>query len=194
MRFVLSVFVRGLVAVLPLALTGYLAYAAVVGCETLLRNLVLLFVPEERYVPGMGFAMSVVLLLLAGLGMYSFVVRAAYRGLTGIVERIPVVKSVYGMITDVMRLFGDSANKPFRRVVLVAVRDGVEQLGFLTKDGFSDHPDIGADKVAVYLPMSYQLGGFTMIVPKDRVRDVAMSAEEALRFCVTAGVTKTVRA
>ena len=194
MRFVLSVFVRGLVAVLPLALTGYLAYAAVVGCETLLRNLVLLFVPAERYVPGMGFAMSVVLLLLAGLGMYSFVVRAAYRGLTGIVERIPVVKSVYGMITDVMRLFGDSANKPFRRVVLVAVRDGVEQLGFLTKDGFADHPDIGADKVAVYLPMSYQLGGFTMIVPKDRVRDVAMSAEEALRFCVTAGVTKTVRA
>jgi len=155
---------------------------------------VLLFVPEERYVPGMGFAMSVVLLLLAGLGMYSFVVRAVYRGLTGIVERIPVVKSVYGMLADVMRLFGDSANKPFRRVVLVAVRDGVEQLGFLTKDGFSDHPDIGADKVAVYLPMSYQLGGFTMIVPKDRVRDVAMSAEEALRFCVTAGVTKTVRA
>lgn len=194
MRFVLSVFVRGLVAVLPLALTGYLAYAAVVGCETLLRNLVLLFVPEERYVPGMGFAMSVVLLLLAGLGMYSFVVRAAYRSLTGIVERIPVVKSVYGMLADVMRLFGDSANKPFRRVVLVAVRDGVEQLGFLTKDGFADHPDIGADKVAVYLPMSYQLGGFTMIVPKDRVRDVAMSAEEALRFCVTAGVTKTVRA
>ena len=46
----------------------------------------------------------------------------------------------------------------------------------------------------MYLPMSYQLGGFTMIVPKDRVRDVAMSAEEALRFCVTAGVTKTVRA
>ena len=194
MRFVLSVVVRGLVAVLPLALTGYLAYAAVVGCETLLRNLVLLFVPEERYVPGMGFAMSVVLLLLAGLGMYSFVVRAVYRGLTGIVERIPVVKSVYGMLADVMRLFGDSANKPFRRVVLVAVRDGVEQLGFLTKDGFSDHPDIGADKVAVYLPMSYQIGGFTMIVPKDRVRDVAMSAEEALRFCVTAGVTKTVRA
>jgi uncharacterized membrane protein len=193
MRFVLSVFLRGLVAVLPLALTGYLAYAAVVGCETLLRNLVLLFVPAERYVPGMGFATSVLLLLLAGLGMYSFVVRAAYRALTGVVERIPVVKSVYGMITDVMRLFGSSENKPFRRVVLVAVRDGVEQLGFLTKDGFEDHPDVGADKVAVYLPMSYQIGGFTMIVPKDRVRDVAMTPEEALRFCVTAGVTKTAR-
>lgn len=193
MRFVLSVFLRGLVTVLPLALTGYLAYAAVVGCETLLRNLVLLFLPADRYVPGMGFALSIVLLLLAGVGTYSFFVRTAYRALTGLVERIPVVKSVYGMITDVIRLFGNSANKPFRRVVLVAVHGGVEQLGFLTKDGFADQPDVGADKVAVYLPMSYQLGGFTVIVPKDRVRDVAMTPEEALRFCVTAGVTKTAR-
>jgi len=193
MRFVLSVFLRGLVAVLPLALTGYLAYAAVVGCETLLRNLVLLFVPADRYVPGMGFGLSIVLVLLAGFGMYSFVVRAVHRALTGVVERIPVVKSVYGMITDVMRLFGSAENKPFRRVVLVAVSEGVEQLGFLTKADFAEHPDVGADKVAVYLPMSYQLGGFTMIVPKTRVRDIAMTPEEALRFCVTAGVTKTAR-
>jgi uncharacterized membrane protein len=193
MRFVLSVFVRGLVAVLPLALTGYLAYAAVVGCETLLRNFVLLFLPAESYVPGMGFASSIVLVLLAGLGMYSFVVRAVYRAVTGVVERIPVVKSVYGMLADVIRLFGNKADKPFRRVVVVMLPNGVEQLGFLTKDDFRDHPDLGLDKVAVYLPMSYQLGGFTLLVPKDRVRDVKMSAEDALRFCVTAGVTKTAR-
>ena len=48
----------------------------------------------------------------------------------------------------------------------------------------------GADKVAVYLPMSYQLGGFTVIVPRSRIREVPMKAEEALRFCVTAGVSR----
>jgi uncharacterized membrane protein len=36
--------------------------------------------------------------------------------------------------------------------------------------------------------MSYQIGGFTIVVPKERVRDLAMSVEDALRFCVTAGV------
>ena len=193
MRWLLTVFVRGLVAVLPLALTGYLVVAAVAGCETLLRSLVLLFVPEDRYVPGMGFALSIVLVLLAGLGMYSFVVRAAYRYVTGLVEHIPVVKSVYGMLADVMRLFGSSSNKPFRRVVLVEVQPGVAQLGFLTRDDLGDLPGAALGAVAVYLPMSYQLGGFTMLVPKERVREIAMAPEEALRFCVTAGVTKTAR-
>jgi uncharacterized membrane protein len=49
-------------------------------------------------------------------------------------------------------------------------------------------PGVGADKVAVYLPMSYQLGGFTVIVAKDRVRAIDVPVEDALRFCVTAGV------
>ena len=43
----------------------------------------------------------------------------------------------------------------------------------------------------VYLPMSYQLGGFTVIVPAENVRELAMTVEEALRFCVTAGVSRT---
>jgi uncharacterized membrane protein len=49
---------------------------------------------------------------------------------------------------------------------------------------------MGTDVVAVYLPMSYQLGGFTMIVTRSRVRDVDMTVEAALRFCVTGGVRR----
>ena len=80
--------------------------------------------------------------------------------------------------------------KPFRKVVLVKLPEGLEQIGFLTRDAFDEHPEIGADKVAVYLPMSYQLGGFTVLVPADQVREVSMTVEEALRFCVTAGVSR----
>ena len=150
----------------------------------------LLFLPEPSYWPGMGFLLSIGLVLLIGLLMYSFVVRRIYRQLTALLERIPVVKSVYGMLADVVRLFGSAEERPFRRVVLVSPNDGVEQLGFLTRDNFLDMPDVGDGKVAVYLPMSYQLGGFTIIVPRSRVREVAMSVEDALRFCVTAGVAR----
>ncbi len=190
MRFLAKIFFRGLAAILPLALTGYLAYAAVVAGETLLRNLVLLVLPPERYWPGMGFLLSVALVLVAGLLMYSFVVRRIYRHLTALLERIPVVKSLYGMIVDIVRLFGSAEERPFRRVVLVAHQEGFEQIGFLTKEDFSDMPEVGAGKVAVYLPMSYQLGGFTIVVPKERVREVQMSVAAALRFCVTAGVAQ----
>jgi uncharacterized membrane protein len=190
MRFLVKLFFRGLAAILPLALTGYLVFAAVQAGEALLRSLVLLFLPEESYRPGMGFVLSVALLMVIGLLMYSFVVRQIYSLATALLERIPIVKSVYGMLADAVRLVASGEERPFRKVVLVTRVEGIHQLGFVTRDDFSDLQEIGSGQVAVFLPMSYQLGGFTVIVPRDRVREIAMSVEDALRFCVTAGVTR----
>ncbi|MBL8730369.1 MAG: DUF502 domain-containing protein [Planctomycetes bacterium] len=190
MKFLAKLFFRGLAAILPLALTGYFVWWAVSTGETLLHGLVVRFIPEERYWPGMGFALSIVLVMVIGLLMYSFVVRAIYSRLTALLEHIPVVKSIYGMIVDVVRLFGSAEQRPFRKVVLVTLRDGIEQVGFLTRENFADLEGIPNERVAVYLPMSYQLGGFTIIVAREHVREIAMSAEEALRFCVTAGVAR----
>lgn len=189
MRFLVTLFLRGLATILPLALTGYLVWAAVVAGETLLRNLVVQFIPETDYRAGMGFALSIALVLLIGLVMYSFLARQVYARMTALLERIPVIKTVYGLIADVVRLVGSADERPFRRVVLVTVA-GTEVVGFVTRDDFADIPEVGGGKVAVYLPMSYQLGGFTILVPRDAVRDVAMSVEDALRFCVTAAVAR----
>jgi uncharacterized membrane protein len=185
-------FFRGLAAILPLAATGALISWAVVGGEALLRTVIVEWfgLPEEQYWPGMGFVLSIGLVFLIGLLMYSFIVRQIYRRLTALLEHIPIVKFVYGMFVDVARLVSSAEEKPFRRVVLVRLTNGVEQIGFVTRERFDDHPDIGEGKVAVYLPMSYQLGGFTMIMPLSSIRDLDMSVEEALRFCVTAGVSR----
>jgi len=188
MKLLAKLFFRGLAAILPLALTGWLVWWTIAAGEALLRRVLLLFLDAEDIWPGMGFVLSIALVMTVGLLMYSFVVRQVYVRLTALLERIPVVKSVYGMIVDVVRLFGSADDRPFKKVVLVADGRGGEQIGFLTRDDFADLPEVGAGKVAVYLPMSYQLGGFTVIVPRERVRDVAMKVEDALRFCVTAGV------
>lgn len=190
MKFLGRLFFRGLAAILPLALTGGLVWWAVAAGETLLQRVLRLFLAEQDIWPGMGLALSVVLVLAVGLLMYSFVVRQIYQRLAKLLERIPVVKSVYGMIVDVVQLFGSAEERPFRKVVLVAHQEGFEQIGFLTRDDFDDLPEVGAGKVAVYLPMSYQLGGFTIVVPRERVREVDMKVEDALRFCVTAGVAR----
>lgn len=190
MRFLMRSFLRGLVAILPLALTGGLMWWAVAAGESLLHQVCLLFVREDQYWPGMGFLLSVGLVIAIGILMYSFVVRRIYRRLTAWIERIPVVKSVYGMVKDVVQLFGSAEQRPFRRVVLVAMAPGCELVGFLTREDFQDQPAIGAANVAVYLPMSYQLGGYTLVVARDRVREIDMKVEDALRFCVTAGVAR----
>jgi uncharacterized membrane protein len=63
-------------------------------------------------------------------------------------------------------------------------------LGFVTRAEFTDLPaGIGtASEVAVYLPMSYQVGGYTVIVPREAVRAIEMSREEAMKFILTAGL------
>lgn len=186
----LRTFVRGLAAVLPLALTGSLITWSVVNGEALLRSVIVLWLPEDQYWPGMGFVLSIALVFVTGLLLYSFIARRIYRAFTALVERIPVVKSIYGMFVDVARLVASGDEKPFRRVVMVQMPGEVELIGFLTREGFDDHPEIGEDKLAVYVPMSYQLGGYTVVVPATRVREISMSVEEALRFCVTAGVSR----
>jgi uncharacterized membrane protein len=191
MKLLTKLFFRGLAAVLPLALTCYLVYYAVAAGEALLHRLIVwVGLQESSYWPGMGYLFSIVLVMLVGLLMYSFVVRRAYAWCTRCLQRIPIVKSIYGMIVDVVQLAGSPDERPFQRVVLVRHDSGLEQVGFVTRDGFRELPTVGADHVAVYLPMSYQLGGFTVIAPRARVRDVAMTVEEALRFCVTAGVQR----
>lgn len=189
MKFLAKLFFRGLAALLPLVLTGYTLYLAVVAGEQLLRRVVLLFVAETSYWPGMGFLLSIALLMVIGLLMYSWVVRRMYGLVTALLERIPVVKTVYGMIVDVVRLVSSGEDRPFRRVVMVRLDNGLEQVGFVTREDCGDLADLGKDKVAVYLPMSYQLGGFTVVVGKERITETTMAVEDALRFCVTAGVS-----
>jgi uncharacterized membrane protein len=188
-----KLFFRGIAAILPLALTGYLVWAAVTAGEALLRTVIEWIFRELglgwQYWPGMGFCVSIVLVLAVGLLMYSFVVRTIYRRFTALLTRIPVVKSIYGMIVDVIEMFGGE-DKPMHKVVLVRVDGAGELLGFLTREDLSDLPGFPSDRVAVYLPMSYQLGGFTVMVPRAHVRDVGMKPEDALRFCITAGVSR----
>lgn len=191
MNLLAKLFLRGLAAILPLALTCYLVYWAVTAAEQLLENLIRWGFPGIDYRPGMGILFSIVLVMAVGLLMYTVVARVIYGWLSRALQRIPVVKSVYGMIVDVVRLFGDADRKPFGRVVLVRLPGtGAELLGFVTRETFGDLPAgfREGDEIVVYLPMSYQLGGFTVLVPKENVRDVDMPTEQALRFAVTAGV------
>ena len=64
-------------------------------------------------------------------------------------------------------------------------------MGLVTRKQFADlREGIGEEgEVAVYFPMSYQIGGFTLIMPKDRIQPVDMTMDQAMRFALTAGVT-----
>jgi uncharacterized membrane protein len=102
---------------------------------------------------------------------------------------IPLVRSVYAALRDLMGLFAES-KEPSLQVVSLDLPGNLRVLGFVTRADFSDVPAGIArpDEVAVYLPMSYQIGGYTVFVPKSACTPVRMSREEAMKFILTAGL------
>ena len=65
-------------------------------------------------------------------------------------------------------------------------------LGFVTLDDHRDLPFAAPEHtVAVYFPMSYQIGGYTLFLPRARLKPLDMSMEDAMRFVVTAGMSKS---
>jgi uncharacterized membrane protein len=61
----------------------------------------------------------------------------------------------------------------------------------VTREDFSSLPGkLGAsDTVGVYLPMSYQIGGYTVFLPRSAIEPIDMSVEDAMRFTLTAGMS-----
>ena len=191
MRILTRLFLRGLAAVLPVGLTIYIVYWLVTRGEGLLRSLLLLVMPEEYYVTGIGFVLALLAIILIGALNYSWVTRSFLELGTGLLERVPLVRAVYGMLKDMIRFFLHSEQDGFDQVVMVRVGAGeARALGFITRSDFSElPPGIGAtDSVAVYVPMSYQLGGFMLVVPRGQIEVIDMSMDKALRFAVTAGM------
>jgi len=191
MKKIGTLFLRGLLAILPIALTVYLIYWLATSAEAVLGQ-AMRSVIKESYRPGMGVLAGFVITLGVGILLRIWVFRMVFSLGEAVLQKIPGIKSIYGSIRDLVGFFDASKQKEFDKTVMVAVGDeNTRLMGLVTRDDFSDLPGgIGDEKtVAVYLPMSYQLGGFTVMVPKDRISPVDMKVDQAMQFVLTAGVS-----
>jgi uncharacterized membrane protein len=188
MRNVVSaIFLKGAATLLPVIVTAYALYWAVVSVEELLRPLV----PETAYFPGSGLLLAVGLTGVFGALMHFFLFERLVDLGSGLLNRIPVVKSIYSTLQDFFSYLGHRSTDEMSRVVLVTLGDNCQLLGFVTNPRFElppqqDSTDSGL--VSVYLPMSYQIGGFMLLLPAHCVEPVDISAEDAMRLVLTAGV------
>jgi uncharacterized membrane protein len=181
---------RGLVVVLPLGLTLWLLWWLGTGTESLLRKAILLVVPRERYQPGMGIVAAVLLLLAAGTLVNAYIVRRGIARWDRFLDRIPVVKTIYGATRDFAKLLPTGKRRDLKRVVLARFGDA-RIIGFVTQDNASDLGIVGEteDLVAVYFPMSYQIGGYTALLPRANVQPLDLPVEAAMRMVLTGGLS-----
>jgi uncharacterized membrane protein len=192
MKKIAALFLRGLSAILPIALTLYILYWLATSAESLLGGVIKFVITKKYYVPGMGVVVGFLLTIAVGILLHMWLFRKALDLFENIFNRIPLIKSLYNSIRDMMDFFDKSQKKKFDTVVMANIGDpDANLMGLVTRDSFSDLPEGVGDEqtVAVYLPMSYQMGGFTVIIPRSKIRAVDMNVEDALQFVLTAGVT-----
>lgn len=177
-------FFRGLLTALPLGLTVYLLYLFLSWSESLAIRLIRPFI-GEYYFPGLGLALGISGIFLLGVLMSQ---RWVGR-LIGLVElpftNLPVVKSIYSSLKSFADYFSPQQSKTGgQTVVILRLPDQpLELVGLVTRSSMDGLPDgfLPGDRVAVYLPMGYMIGGYTVFVPRDWVRPIDLSVEEAMR-------------
>ncbi len=188
-----GIFLQGVAITVPITLTAIVFYWLAAGAEDFLRGVIQSVFPSWKYWPGMGIVLAVVLIFVAGILMNIWITRYVLVRIDSVLERIPVVKSLYGGMRDIaFFLSKKDSGKGFQQVVAVKVTDDIRLVGFMTASNVADislHFDTSEQLVAVYLPMSYQIGGYTVFVPPSLVEPLDMSVEDAMRLTLTAGIS-----
>ena len=190
MRRIWNTVLKGLVAILPTGLTLYIVYWLAVTAERLFSRAIKLVLPDQYYWPGLGLVAGLLLLYAVGLAVNAYVVRRALRLGDELLARIPIVKTIYVATRDFMRILPTSGQgSDLKRVVLVPFGPG-KVIGFVTSEtGNALGPEHAAqDSVAVYLPMSYMVGGYTVFLPRNVLEATTLTVEAGMRLALMGGV------
>jgi len=190
MKKIWNTVLKGLVAILPVGLTVYVVYWLATTAERLFSQVIKLFIPDKWYWPGLGLLTGVLVLYFVGLAVNAYIVNRALRVSDKLFARIPVVKTIYLAIRDFMRFFPSSGQgSDLQRVVLVPCGPG-KIIGFVTSesDAMLRRSGPSGAAIAIYLPMSYMVGGYTVFVARELVEPTSLSVEEGMRIALMGGV------
>ncbi|MEX1081512.1 MAG: DUF502 domain-containing protein [Halofilum sp. (in: g-proteobacteria)] len=191
-------FLSGLLTLLPIAITLYLIGWLASLLESLFGVIPEAILPESWYVPGMGILLGVVVIFLVGAFLKAWIFRRLIEKGEEVLENLPVVKTVYTGLRDLLDFVSNARERgDLKRVVSVEIQPGVSVIGFVTDDHAGESfPELAVDGddadhlVSVYLPMGYQVGGYTLYLPTSRLKTLDLTVEEAMRVVLTAGVNR----
>jgi uncharacterized membrane protein len=149
--------------------------------------------PEGWYIPGMGVISAVAMTILIGLLTHVILFQKLFAIGDAILHRLPLVKTIYSALKDFIDYLSPDSKVAMSKVVLVRIPgQDFEQLGFVTREDFSRLPmKLSVEEpIAVYLPMSYQIGGYTLFLPRECLTPVDMSFEEGMKLVLTGAVSR----
>ena len=180
----------------------WLPFAATVVIVKLLIDLLdktLLLLPPEWHpvallgfsIPGFGIILALSVLLLTGMLAANLFGRRFVEIWERILNKIPLVRSIYGSIKQISNTIFDPSGKSFRKVVMLQYpRKGLWSIGFLTNDNVGDEMSAVDDQlVAVFIPTTPNpTSGFIIMTRNDEITELDISVEEGFKFIISMGV------
>jgi uncharacterized membrane protein len=189
-KIISGVFLRGVVVVLPAAMTAALLAWFATATEDYLGEIIRYALPDLQYWRGLGIVLGIALIFAAGILVNARIARRLLGYAESLLERIPVVKSIYLSIRDIATFMSGDSQAGFTRVVAVRIQE-MRLIGFVTAENPKGLPGKSAGEkiIGVYLPMSYGIGGYTVYLPEELVEPLDMSLEDAMRVTLSGGVS-----
>lgn len=186
--------VAGLLVWVPLGIT-ILAIKLLV--DLLDRSLVLLpppIRPEQLLgfpIPGLGIILSTVIILVTGLVVTNFAGRKMVSWGEELLDRIPLVRSIYSAVKQVTQTVFTSDETSFRQVLLIEYpRKGAWTLAFQTGETIENFRELtGEDLITIFVPTTPNpTSGVVIMVPREDAIKLDISVEDALKFIMSLGV------
>jgi len=191
-RFLQKHFLTGLLAITPVAITAWILWRFYGLISNTMRPwLARLPALSEAYpdflLTMIGFAVFLLLITLVGLFARNLIGMALFRLVERVIERIPVVKTIFTAIKQMSEVLLRDRSKAFQKTVLFQYpRPGIFCLGFVTRDEPAD------DLVNVFLPTTPNpTSGFLLILPRSEVEELPFAVEEAIKLVVSGGAIMT---
>ncbi|WP_246939535.1 DUF502 domain-containing protein [Bacillus pinisoli] len=188
MKVFIRNFINGLLTIVPIILVIYVVIKVFNFLDGILGDTLKPYM-EESYIPGIGIVVTILLITIAGWLSTKFLANKIIELIDRLLERIPFVKTLYSVIKDTFQSFlGEK--KSFSKVALVTMpQTSMKVIGFVTSEQVGSFNDSLTDYVAVYIPQTFQVAGFTFLIPKEDVEFLDVSPEEAMKFVLSGGVT-----
>jgi uncharacterized membrane protein len=186
-------FITGLLIWVPIVITLW-----VLDLLVTTMDLSLTLVPDDYHpdrllgvhIPGLGVVLTLAVVLITGLLTANFVGRRVLAAWDSLLNRIPVVKTIYSSVKQVSDTLFSSTGHAFRKVLLVRYpHPQAWSLAFQTNIPGDVAPHLGSDYVAVFIPTAPSpVNGFYFYVRREDTIEVDIGVDEALKYIVSMGV------
>ena len=188
-------FLTGIVVTAPIGITIYIAWAFIDFVDATVTPLIPpQYQPETLFkvsIPGLGIVIVMVGLTAIGFLTANFLGRALIRIGERVVDRMPVIRSVYGALKQILETVLSQSSNAFRQCVLIEYpRKGLWAVAFLTADTEGEvKRRLDQELVSVFVPTTPNpTSGFILFVPKQDLVFLDMPVEDGMKLVVSAGM------